>query len=158
VQTHLAAWLLLPLYFVILWAARRTLHRNEMLVSIGLGVLVLVPYAVGLWQKYQNTPQIFQLPHHDNSITLSAQALNMIARFATGLGYESVAKLHAFAPTLIIPLTLWPIIGLLALIGFGSLHRHPRSMLMALLMTWVGIPLILFSFTWTPEFAHYFTG
>ncbi len=159
VQTHLAGWLLLPLYPILLWmGGRKTLKRGEMMLSIGLGLLAVLPYLIGQIQLYQSAPEIFHFSPSGKSITFSDQAVQMLVQLATGLGYEAYALLPAFAPTFLVPVTLWPIIGILAVVGLASLFRRPLSRLAALPIAWIAIPILLFSFTWTDVHIHYFTG
>lgn len=170
-QIHFAAWALLPLYFVLLWMGWR--GRNEQrtaspLPMIGLSVilagLVMLPFAVGLVQTFQqDSTRISDALNRSETSTgfgFSLDALRYTAYLATGLGIETwVAPnqqpdLLARVPVLS---TLWLIIGVLALVGLAALWWRDR--LLALFVSaWALLPLLVFTPTWTTVYPHYFIG
>ncbi len=155
VQTHLAAWALLPVYFGLVWLGRRVLRWREMALSLGLAGLTMLPYAIGLFQTYQATPQVFNSLHQNTAITFTDLGAINLAHFATGLDVNSLAGLLAAHE----PITnFWIVFGVLAVLGLTALRFKASRPITTLLALWVGLPLAIFSFTWTSVYPHYFVG
>lgn len=160
-QIHFAAWALLPMFGVLLWLGRKNISLSAVLTSVLLAALTLVPFLFGLSQTLKTDPYRISSAINRNAapLTLTPDALLTTARFATGLGLETVVApeqtadlLAAHPPELMSHL----LIGLLALVGLIALVSVPaRRRFAPLLIAWVGVPLIVFSLSWTPVYPHY---
>jgi hypothetical protein len=159
-QIHFAAWALFPLYFWFLWAGRRKFSWKAFALSVFLGILTLLPFLGGLSQTLEQDPNRISnaLGSQDSSLSLSISALHDVANLTVGLGVETqvapnqVGDLLAVAPRLD---GLWLIVGPLALVGIVSLivGKHRLSIFV---MLWAGLPLLIFTPTWTVVYPHYF--
>lgn len=154
-QMHYAAWILLPLYAVLLVTGRKHISWAALVVSVLLGVLVLLPFGVGAWQTWQENPTLFTdaTTGDERSITLQIDALVYHAQLATGLGVDSEMTGASLSNSLMLVPTLflgffvvWGIIS--GLLGYG------RSTLFVLLLP--ALSIVAFSISWTDVFVHYF--
>jgi hypothetical protein len=160
-QIHFAAWALLPLYFWIVWLGRKRISRRAMVASLALGILTLLPFFIGLTQMLQVNPQLIGLPPSSpgGGLTLSSRAATYTAQLMTGLGVEATfglsnAVLGQVAP----PRTLWLVIGAMTLFGTAGLTAHSYRPIVVLGLLWAGLPLVVFTPTWTIVYPHYFIG
>ncbi|MBI5670388.1 MAG: glycosyltransferase family 39 protein [Chloroflexi bacterium] len=160
-QIHFAAWALLPVFGVLLWLGRRNVSLPALLVSIVLAVLTLVPFLLGLSQTLQADPNRITSALNRNTapLLLTPDALLTTARFATGLGLETVVAPEQM-PDLLAQVpphpALWSLVGVLALLGLIALLAIPaRRRFAPLLIAWVVVPLLVFSVSWTPVYPHY---
>lgn len=165
-QIHFAAWVLLPVYFVILWLGRRQISWRTLLLTTALSLLVLLPYAVGLSQTLERDPErisnTLNRSGMSRGLSLSGDSLIYTARLATGLQLETwvapeqQADLLEKVPR---PSALWMLSGVAVLVGgFGlfAVRAYQRFALPILL--WVGLPVVVFAPTWTPVYPHYFVA
>lgn len=159
-QIHFAAWAVLPLYLIMLWIGRDKIAWRAVILSVGLGLLTLLPYMIGLSQTLTQDPTRVSdaIGRSNQGIGLSLDALRFNAYLLTGLGVETwiapnqTADLLANAP---ISAPLWMINGVLAVIGIvGIMRKYPR--LAPLGIGWAILPLVVFSLTWTTVYPHYF--
>ncbi len=163
-QIHFAGWTLLPLVLLILWTWRARLTKHDLALMLTLSTLIMFPYALGLAQTLQDNPEtlltVFERTGAGDGLRLSGDALRFNAYFATGLGVETwVAPqqqdaLLANVPPL--PL-VWGLLGVLLLVGALAVWIEHRA-LAPLLNSWVLVPLVVFSVTWTRAYPHYFIG
>jgi len=163
-QIHFAGWALVPMLAALLWSWRARLTKRDLALILTLSALIMLPYALGLIQTLQSTPDtlstVFDRTGAGDGLRLSGDALRFNAYFATGLGVETwVAPLQqdallANVPTL--PL-VWGLLGVLMLIGALAVWIEYRP-LAPLLTLWVLVPLAVFSVTWTRAYPHYFIG
>lgn len=155
IQTHLAAWALLPVYFGLFWLGRRAWHWREITLSLVFGGLALLPYGIGLVRAYQTTPQVFNAVHQTGTFMLAGFAATDLAQFATGLNVNSLAGL----PSTDEPFTrFWIALGAFAVLGLIALRYKAFRPITILLVLWIGMPLAVFSLTWTSVYPHYFIG
>jgi hypothetical protein len=165
VQMHFAALALLPLWLLLLWIGRARLHRAALLMSLTLGAVTLLPYAVGLLNQSPTGVQ-------SGGEVWNSRALLRPAGFmvwlATGSGIEQhIARAVAgdFLRQVPQPGLLVIVPGGLALTGLLMLWRwrsHPISYLLvgwALLVFTVGMVGALpgaFGLPWLDVDAHDF--
>lgn len=160
-QIHFAAWALLPVFGVLLWLGRKTVSLPAFIMSLLLAALTLVPFLIGLSQTLQADPNRLSSALNRNTapLTLTPDALLATAHFATGLGLETVVApeqpgdlLAANPPEVMSHL----LVGMLALVGLIALLAVPeRRRFAPLLIAWIGVPLVVFSLSWTPVYPHY---
>lgn len=170
-QIHFAGWLLAPLYLILLWFGRKQIQWRNLLISVALAGLVLLPYLMGLTQTLQADPTRITdaagRSEINEGVRLTWDALRFTAYHATGLGMETwVAPdqqtdlLRDVPP----PAPLWMIPGLLVLIGILTalyqLYRHDGESVISaqwaiFILTWAFFPLLIFIPNWTPAYSHY---
>lgn len=159
-QIHFAAWALLPLY---LWQGRKRISWLALGVSVMLAVATLIPFLIGLSRTIEAEPYRLSnaLEQTSDGLSLSANAFTYAARLATGLGLETwvapeqQADLLRRVPP---PVALWLILGMLTLVGLVTgWVKHQRYMA-GLLTLWAGVPILVFTPTWTEVYPHYLTA
>lgn len=158
-QMHYAGWILLPLYGVLLITGRRNIRWGALAVSVLLGGLVLLPFGVGVWQRWQADPALFTNTFNGDSdtITLQPDALVYHAQLATGLGVDMQVTGTALPSGFISSATLFPVLllGFFVIWGIiGGLSNHTKPTIFVLL--WLVLSTAVFSFSWTDVFIHYF--
>ncbi|GIL14424.1 MAG: hypothetical protein BroJett038_31440 [Chloroflexota bacterium] len=163
VQIHFAAWALLPLYLVCLWIGRKTLSARALFFSFVLATMTLLPFLLGLSSTLQQDPNRIAnaVARSGKALTLTPDALIFNARLATGLALETwvapqqTADLLGSVPP---PAGLWLLIGTAVVVGLAAVWRPPHRQLALLLIVWVGLPVAVFSITWTRVYPHYFVA
>ncbi len=159
-QIHFAAWALLPVFGVVLWLGRKNISLPALITSFGLAALTLVPFALGLSHILQADPDRLSsaLDRNAGPLTFLPDALLTTVQFATGLGLETVVAPEQTADLLVnVPPqpALWSLLGGLALVGLVALAVSRNRRLALLLIVWLGVPLLVFSLSWTPVYPHY---
>lgn len=159
-QIHFAAWALLPLFVWLLWIGRRRLWWPGLAASLTLAALVLLPYALGLMRTLEGDPnRLANAVESGEAVGISAGGATTLVRFATGLGLErEIAPETSDALLASVPPQpqLWSLLGVLALVGLVAVWAGRYRSLAPLIALWIGVPLALFSITWTEIFSHYF--
>jgi hypothetical protein len=163
VQIHFAAWALLPLYLVCLWMGRKALSARALFFSLALAGMTLVPFLLGLSSTLQQAPNRIAnaVARSGENLMPTPDALIFNARLATGLGLETwvapqqTAHLLANVPP---PVELWLLVGGLVVTGLIAIWRPPYRRFVPLLVVWVGLPMAVFSITWTRVYPHYFVA
>ncbi|MGB1288494.1 MAG: hypothetical protein ACPG7F_18310, partial [Aggregatilineales bacterium] len=158
-QIHFAAWLLLPLYPILLMMGWRRMSFRALFVSAIFCGIVLLPYAVGLAQTLDADPGRITAAMDRSSastgLSFGDTALRNSLYLITGYGLETwftqgePALLLDNVPT---PLLWWGV--LLALIAGMSMlliHRDYRRFA-ALLLAWGFFPVLAFTPQWTPVY------
>ncbi len=162
-QIHFAAWTLLPVFLWLLWLGRKQLDWRATTFSVLLGIITLIPFGIGLTQTLEQDPnRLSNAVNRSNStLTISGDALIYHARFVTGLGLETTPETVASEQAaelltgLPVPSILWMVFWVTALIGLIGLIRQ-RHLFAIITGLWIGIPLLIFTPTWTPIYPHYF--
>ena len=161
-QIHFAAWALLPLYLVLLWMGRKRVTWRVLLVSGGVSVLVMLPYAIGFYQTALVNPEqvapgsVSKLA--DDSRLFSLQSLEYLAYLATGQGMEiwvapdQQTDFRARVPSV----GIWWIIGGMVLLGTALLYREKLRPLALLLPVWAYLPALALIPQWAGVYPHYF--
>ena len=158
-QTHYAAWVLLPLWFVLVGYGRGRIKWPSVALSVGLAALVLAPFGVGLWQTVQTNPALLSgaLGGEAEPLRPTLAALRFHGQLATGLGLVAEVTGDADALPDIRQLSLLPAVLLAGLIGVGVVRGvMARRRAVGLLLAWLGLSVVVFSLTWTQVFIHYF--
>jgi hypothetical protein len=163
-QIHFAAWALLPLYLWLLWSGRKHISRLALSLSLVLAFATLFPFLMGLSRVFEEEPYRISnaFDRAVGGLAVSADALFHITRLTTGLGLESwvaprqQADLIHKVPS---PAVLWFLVGTAALVGLIAIGKaRPQRFMAGLLTLWVGVPLLVFTPTWTEVYPHYFTA
>ena len=160
-QIHFAAWVLLPLYLWLLIAGGRRVSLPALLVSIVMGGLVMLPFALGIMQTLEHEPDRITgaLNSADRALTLGEEALVFNAALATGTGIASEItpdQEHLIAPEMDILRPVWLVVyGAALLLGLVAIWRDGWR-LAGLVWLWALLPLLVFSVRWTPVHPAYF--
>jgi hypothetical protein len=158
-QIHFAAWALLPVYLLLLFAERRRLSQRALIVGLLLSALTLIPYAVGLLQTLEADPtRISDALRRAPSSTQSAPlGLSLTQMFTLASGVVDISTANRAAPP---PPITW-LYGLpyLLLTLWGALRvlqlRHP---LRWALLWWAFGPSVLLLIPVTPSYVHYYVA
>lgn len=162
-QIHFAAWFLMPAFVYLYWRGRRSLSLLAALIAVALAIATLSPFLIGLAQTLHEDPNRISSALERSSgsgLSLTAQPVDYLASFATGLRVETwvapeqQADMLAAVPSL----PLWWLIGLSTVLGafVGLLQWSPSRSLGALLICWAIIPFLFFLVEWTRAYPHYF--
>lgn len=164
-QIHFAAWALLPAFGWIAWHARSRLRWRALAAGIVLGLLVLLPYLVGLAQTLQSDPTRISAAAGRSDINagfqLDIEPLAHVARLVTGYGLENWVAPEQQADMLdaVPPPALWWLLGMLALLGAGvGLWKPSMRTSTIMLLIWGLLPPMVLVPRWTPVYIHYFIG
>ncbi len=162
-QIHFAAWVLLPLYLWLVVIGGRRVLPLALLVSVLLGALVLMPFALGIAQTVENRPDRLAnvLNRSGSGLAFREEALIYTIGLAAGLGVEGEGmSLEKSTLTQELPgfSVLWlGVYGAAALIGLAASWRYGWH-LAGLVWGWALLPLLAFSVSWTEVYPHYFIG
>lgn len=163
-QIHYGAFVLLPITLYLIITGRRKLTR-DFWFSIGLAVLVTLPYLIGMAQGGYLQADVLQKivssggdkPH---AIILSSDAIRDAVLAVTGIGaFDSAVPASVgvpgypdilFAPFGFVVLlsALWLIIHLIS-------KRDDRSPIDVVLLFWLLFTPLVFTPTWTTMYTHY---
>jgi hypothetical protein len=126
--------------------------------------VTLIPFLIGLSRTLEEEPYRIgnAFDSQDDASGISAEPLVNMTRLATGLGIETwvapqqQADLLGEVPP---PPALWFLLGAAALVGVVVAWRIMQRRIMAVLLTlWVGVPISVFTLSWTEIYPHYFTA
>ncbi|MEM6527917.1 MAG: glycosyltransferase family 39 protein, partial [Chloroflexota bacterium] len=154
VQTHYAAWTLVPVYVVLLYLGRKNTSVGAVAISFVLGGLCVLPFGFGIWQTWQENPALFSSISSGDSdpVRLSADALLFHVRLLAGAGIAEIftgAGLRWYD-------IVWQIVFVgAAVAGMVAMWRKSRHAAV-LISLWIFVPLVAFTPTWTDTFSHYF--
>lgn len=162
VQIHFAAWILLPVYFVFLWRARKRLLSVSLTLSAVLSLLILAPYMIGLKQTLDADPtrisDAASRSEASGGLAFSTDALQISLELISGTGmgrWIAPDQQADFATKLPFPAALWLLlVGLSLFGGLGLWRKYP--LLRGMVLVWMALPVIVFTPLWTPVFPHYF--
>lgn len=156
-QIHFAAWALLPAFGLVLWRGRRSVSWSAIIVGVGLGFLVMLPYLTGLAQTLQADPNRIAaaLTRDSNGTNPSVvgQSLADLVILASGQ-VDILTANNAHLPDSTILLAGLPLLAL-TLLGGVALLRERRPLRWALLWWAVGAGVLLI-IPVTPVYIHYF--
>lgn len=162
-QIHFAGWALLPIYGLILWMGRQRIDWRAVIISLLLGALVMMPYAIGLKQTLDKDPtrisDTLARSEASEGLSLTTDPLVSIAYLTTGTGVETWVAPDQTGDLLkqVPPLTpLWMLLGFATLMGIPALWTIQNRPLRVVLLMWVIFPVIVFTPSWTPVYPHYF--
>ncbi len=160
-QIHFAAWVLLPLYLWLLVAGGRRLSLPALLLSVVLGALVMLPFALGIAQTLEQEPDRITgvLNSAGRALTLGEEALVFNVALATGTGIASEitpGQERLVAPEMDSLQAVWLVAyGAALLLGLVAIWRDGWR-LAGLVWLWALLPLLVFSLRWTPVHPAYF--
>lgn len=161
-QIHFASWALLPIYAAIVLLAWKRISWPSIAVSAVLCVLVLLPYAIGFYQTWQQNPgqvrpsAVGTLANRDENFSLLS--IEYLTYLATGLGMETwvAPKNQSEMLAEVPPVQLWWIIGGMILIGSARLALKDWRRFAPLLLLWAYLPAISLIPQWAGVYPHYF--
>lgn len=163
-QIHFAAWALLPIYAVLVLGNWKRISWRGMAVSVLLGVLVMMPYAIGFYQTAlanpsQADPTAVSTLANDEA-AFSTLSLRYLSFLGTGFGLETwlaqSPNEQADMNQTVAPVGIWLIIGGLILLGtilLGRKHWRPYALLM---LIWAYLPALALIPQWAGVYPHYF--
>ena len=161
-QIHFAAWALLPAYIVIVLMGREQIDWRALGISVILGALTLVPYAIGLTQALQANParltEAFATSSASEGISLTLAPVVSLFELVTGYGMADIlapAQTSAMNQA-VPPVSLWWILFGLMLIGIGLLYRQRYRPLAPFLLVWAFLPAFALITGVTDVHNHYF--
>ena len=160
IQFHFAAWSLLPVVFLALWAGRGRVSAPAAALAVILSILVLLPYAIGMAETLDRDPRrVSDAVGRSTSggIELDLAPIGHAIMLASGTGLETwLAPEQAEQLASQYPL-LWPanfILVIVAVAGFVACYK--RSQKMAFFVSiWAFAPVLLLIPGWTPAYVHY---
>lgn len=159
VQVHYAAWTLLPLAAWLIWLGRANLAWRRVAVGLALGVVVLLPFAVGVYQLTEGNPAaLFDSVGDNGPLHLRDKVwtryLPMVFGQPPEFAREAAPDLWALSPA---AQGLWALVGVL-MVGGGALTLAARRWryLAIPLFLWVVLPLLVFWPNILLVFGHYF--
>lgn len=166
-QIHYGAFVLIPITVYLLWIGRRRLSRVFYL-SLGIGALVALPYALGMILSSLSYPdavqRILSSQGEGKPLTLSTQAFDFLLLLLGG------SQIHAFTGPDLYPdylLTVpngYPLFDALAILilvcamwqGLRALRRRDqRTPVDMIIFLWFIVPPLAFTPTWTTAYSHY---
>ncbi|MEO1663983.1 MAG: glycosyltransferase family 39 protein [Chloroflexota bacterium] len=155
-QTHYAAWTLLPVYLALLYFGRKIVSIGAVALSVVLSALFVLPFGMGIWQTWQANPALFSSLSGGNNeaITMSIEAWLFHLRLLSGAGITAMFS----GPGVRWYDIMWRIaFGAAATAGLIHLWRsvRPRSTTIFVSL-WIFVPVLVFTPTWTAVFPHYF--
>lgn len=162
-QIHYGAFVLIPITLFLIISGRKRLTR-AFAISIGLAILVTLPYLIGMAQGGYLQPDTLRKivssggdkPHE---ITLSADAIGDSLLAITGIGaFESAVPTQTGAH---IPTWIFYVPGIL--IGLGVMagavwllgKLDERSPIDVVVLLWLCFTPLIFTPTWTTMYTHY---
>ncbi len=159
-QVHYAAWTLLPLVLWLVWLGRAGIDWRRVTVGLALGVVVLLPFAVGLYQISDgNLANLFDSVNDLGPLRLRDKVWVRYLPLLTGIGFhgmggDAAQDLWAVNP---VPEPLWALVGVLTVLGGGValVVRRFRTLAVPLFL-WILLPLLVFWPNFLLVFAHYF--
>lgn len=165
VQVHFAGLTLVPLSLLILWIGRRNIRREFWLSLILMGLLSL-PFLIGLsdngWLEAGRITDVLNDDSEQQSL-FSLKALEYTWFTIAGTNIHSLAGPDAFnayqdslPPFTYEEFRLWMVFALVLMAWWVWRNRSERSLLIILLMAWLAIPVLFFTFEWTAVQPHYF--
>jgi len=164
-QIHFAAWALLPVFGWVAWRARSHLNWRALALGLTLGLVVLLPFLVGLTQTLQSDPTRISAAAQRSDINagfhFDIEPLAHVARLVTGYGLETWVAPEQQADMLnaVPPPALWWLLGMLALLGTGvGLWKRSTRAFTIMLLIWGLLPPLVLVPRWTPVYIHYFIG
>lgn len=175
-QIHFAAVMLAPISLVILGLGWRNVRR-EFWISIGVAGLLCLPFAYGLYtdnllspskisesldKSAENPTALAENPREisDTALdyawfTLAGKNIHSLAGAVQFQHYlDSVPEPPAYAIFNLIPIAV--IISALVLAGMAWRKNSTRRRVIIVLLVWLAIPIVAFTYTWTAVQPHYF--
>ncbi len=164
VQVHFGAVVLVPLTAIIALLHRQN-WRREWWLSIGAAILMGMPYVYGLYEADQLSLAALRdslasgaVDAEETPRELSSEALDYAWFTVAGTDIHSLAGAEQYQRYLnSVPsvYTLFKIIPLgVVLATMALLYRRP-SRLVLILVIWLVLPVIAFSYTWAAPQPHY---
>jgi hypothetical protein len=161
-QIHLAGWVLIPLLFpALLWLGWGKTSRRALIIGVFLGLLTLVPYAIGFVQMRtadvdNATAPASQPP--DLSLRGLIKPYGMFVWVSTGLGAEqytaraNIPELRAYTR---VPMFIWAFLGVAVALGIIGIWRYAPPKLVILIYLWAFGIVLAFTVPLVAIFPHY---
>ena len=174
-QIHYVTFVLIPITLILLVVGRRRLTRAFYL-SVGITVLVTLPFLIGIVQEARQHPEMFQRiatsgvkvnqPDKDNpdGLHLTGDSAQYAWLTITGTDIHSFAGADAFRQYLASVPDAYPVFhtfGVMILLAgvwllVRSIMRHDaRTPIDLTMLVWLVCTPLVFSLTWTPVYPHY---
>lgn len=161
-QVHFAAWALLPVYILLVWAGRSRTSARVMVVSGMLGLLAILPFGIGIVQTLSANTALasdFQGQVRNLSLRDIVKPAGQAVWLMTGLGSEQYSA-REIADELIaytgVPVVLWVLQGVALFIGVITIWRRTAWPIAAIVVTWAFLPPIVFLIPLLDVYPHYF--
>lgn len=165
VQIHLAAIALVPATLLFMIVFRRRLSWSIAIVGVALALLTAAPFLYYLVQSGTALPAL-EGETDAPATRLSIDSVRYVAMISTGSDIHSLAGPTAFEAYLDGLPPMWPVYlawGGLVLAGVGLLFwqmfrnwRDRQTQAGFVLLGWLLVPVLVFTWTWTASFPHYF--
>jgi hypothetical protein len=132
------------------------------LISIGLAILVMLPFWLGLSRTLQDDPnRLANAVDSDAPLRIDGRAVAYTLEMASTSGLDR--QLSNALPYALDRTGLLPLLDLLAgaafigmsIVGAGLLWARDRR-LAGLVLLWALLPALAFTLSWTPVYPHYF--
>jgi len=160
-QIHFAAWTFVPLYLLLLVLFRRNIIWPLLIVSVVVGAITLLPFAVGLLNTLSDDPQRLSGAFTGPGLMPSIEPFRAAIWFATGTGLEHVVaplQTEDFRRAVSPQSLLWiGVLGSGVMVGTAQLWRTRRQLAL-LIIAWAIVPVLFFLPGWTEVYPHYFIG
>lgn len=162
IQTHYAAYTLLPLLLLFLWIGRDKIAPKAFWVSVVLSLLVILPYMIGIITMFTSDSAAISSVRpqpRDFSLREIIKPYGHMFWLVTGTGtelYSARENAETLRSLALVPTFFWYINGLAAFVGLISLWLyHPRK-IAAVLSLWTLITLFAFTAPIVGVYPHYF--
>ncbi len=166
-QIHYAAFTIIPVTAYLLVTYRKNITKYTLFGGL-IAVVLLMPFAIGMFQAGFNNPSAIQAVLVDDS---EAQPFGFSTQAAIGMdSLISGWDIHALAgpqhfqeyldrvprvSSLFRILSIGLIFGVIWLIYHTIRQPDSRTPINHVLLIWLIIPITAFSISWTPFFIHY---
>lgn len=159
VQIHLSAISLVPLSLLMLWLGRQNISR-AFWIGLALTVLLVLPFAIGFIDSGTSLGDVFDT---DGDSEFSFEATEMAWHTVTGTNIHSLAGPNAnsqyrdsLPPFAYEEFIIWMVFAA-GLVGWWIWrNRRERPVLIVVLVAWMLLPVVTFTFEWTDVEPHYF--
>jgi hypothetical protein len=162
IQTHYAAYTLLPLFLLFLWIGRDRIAPKFVLASIVLSLLVILPYALGIVTMFTSDGAIISTIRpqpRDVSLREIVKPYGYMFWLATGTGtelYSARENAEELRSLALIPTSFWYINGFAVFLGIVSLWMYHSRKIASVLSLWAFLTLFVFTAPIIGVYPHYF--
>lgn len=156
IHIHYGAAVFLPLYLWLLWTGRKQIHWGEVVASVGLSLVLLLPF-VGMLPEVMNSIDSLRQAKSEGGFSPTTEGFGFLAQFAAGWGVD--VRLAGDDAGMIQTASAWsPLWGLLlgglTLAGLVGLLRFYRP-IAAFLLLWAFLPAVVLASGVIDVYEHY---